>query len=133
MPAVADGKPTTPEEQVRALYERAESRTATGFERLVASDAFGELLARMTENVVGVTRIGFDVADLVVRNLRIAGRTDIARLGRSLARTEEKLERVLQEVADLRKEVARLGAVEEVAQPRAARELGRGSTKASGQ
>jgi hypothetical protein len=95
----------TPDEQIRQLYERAESRTAESFERLVAGDAFGELLARTTENVVALTRIGFDVADLVVRNLRLAGRADVARLGRSLGRTEDKLERVLQEVEALRDEV----------------------------
>jgi hypothetical protein len=83
-----------------------EARTAKAVERLVAGDAFGELLARGTENVVGLTKIGFDVADLVVRNLRIAGRTDVARLGRALARTEDKLERVLQEVESLRDELA---------------------------
>jgi hypothetical protein len=84
----------------------AEERTAKAFERLVAGDAFGELLARTTENVVGLTKIGFDVGDLVVRNLRIAGRTDVARLGRALGRTEDKLERVLQEVEALRDELA---------------------------
>jgi len=79
---------------------------ADPLERLVAGDAFGELLARTTENVVGLMKIGFDVGDLVVRNLRLAGRMDVARLGRSLARTEDKLERVLQEVESLRDEVA---------------------------
>lgn len=103
---MAEPQAPTGDERVRALYEEAESRAATAFERLVASEAFGELLARTTENVVGLTKIGFDVADLVVRNLRLAGRADIARLGRSLARTEDKLERVLQEVELLRNEVA---------------------------
>ncbi len=42
----------------------------------------------------------------MVRNLRLAGRTDVTRLGRQLARTEDKLERVLQEVEELRKELA---------------------------
>jgi hypothetical protein len=96
----------TPEEQVRALYEQAESRTAKAAEQLVMGDAFGELLARTTENVIALTRIGSDVADLVLRNLRIAGRTDVARLGRALARTDDKLERVLQEVEALRDELA---------------------------
>jgi hypothetical protein len=103
---MAEPPAVSPDEQVRHLYERAESRTAAAFERVVASEAFGELLAWATENVIGLTKIGFDVADLVVRNLRLAGRADIARLGRSLARTEDKLERVLQEVEKLRDEVA---------------------------
>jgi hypothetical protein len=95
-----------PTEQVRRLYEDAEKRTATAMEQLVKRDAFGELLARTTENVLALTRIGNDVADLVVRNLRLAGRRDVASLGRQLARTEDKLERVLQEVERLQEQVA---------------------------
>jgi hypothetical protein len=91
----------TPTEQVKRLYEDSEQRTAQAFEQLVARDSFGELLAWMTENVVGVIKIGSDVFDLVLRNLRLAGRQDITRLGRQLARTEDKLELVLQEVEQL--------------------------------
>ncbi len=75
-----------------------EKRTADAFEQVVSRDSFGELLARMTENVVAVTKIGTDVLDLVLRNLRLAGRQDITRLARQLARTEDKLEHVLQEL-----------------------------------
>jgi uncharacterized membrane protein YgcG len=96
-----------PDEQVRQLFGDAEKRTAAAFEQLVHRDSFGELLARTTENVMAVTKIGFDMADLVVRNLRIAGRGDVARLGKQLARSEDKLERVLQEVEDLRDELKR--------------------------
>jgi ketosteroid isomerase-like protein len=88
-------------EQVRRLYEDSENRTSKAFEELVARDSFGELLARMTENVVGLTRIGTDVFDLVLRNLRLAGRQDVTRLARQLARAEDKLELVLQEVERL--------------------------------
>ena len=95
----------TPEEQVRRLYEQAESRTAEAMEGLVGRNSFGELLARMTENAMALTKIGFDVMDLTVRNMRIAGRKDVANLGRQLARTEDKLEMVLQEVERLREEV----------------------------
>ena len=109
-----------PEDQVRAMYEQAESRTAAAVERLVGGEAFGELLARMTENFVGLTKIGFDVGDLVVRNLRLAGRADIARLGRGLGRTEDKLERVLQEVEQLRDELAAARAEAEVSRGGAA-------------
>jgi hypothetical protein len=42
----------------------------------------------------------------VVRNLRIAGRADVTRLARQLHRTEDKLERVLQEIERLRDELA---------------------------
>jgi hypothetical protein len=98
---MSDASPT-PEEQVRRLYEEQETRTAQAFEQLVTRDAFGLLLARVTENVVAVSRIGSDVADLVLRNLRLVGRDDITRLARQLNRTEDKLERVLQELEELR-------------------------------
>jgi hypothetical protein len=83
-----------------------EERTAKAAEELVQSGAFGEVLARVTQNVMGLTKIGFDVLDLTVRNLRLAGRPDITRLGAQLARTEDKLERVLQEVERLQQQVA---------------------------
>jgi hypothetical protein len=60
----------------------------------------------VTQNVMGLTKIGFDVLDLTVRNLRLAGRPDITRLGSQLARNEDKLERVLQEVERLQDAVA---------------------------
>src|SRR3954447_16027607 len=103
-----DSQEPTPDEQVRQLFERAEQQTAGAVEQLVHRDSFGEILARVTENVMGVTRIGFDVVDLTVRNLRIAGRPDLIRLGRQLARNEDKLERVLQEVERLQGQVAKL-------------------------
>lgn len=93
--------------QVRRLFERSEAAAASATEELVQRDSFGELLAKVTENSMAVTKLGFDAMDLVVRNLRLAGRQDIARLGRQLARTEDKLERVLQEVEQLRDESAR--------------------------
>jgi hypothetical protein len=71
-------------------------------EDLVARDSFGELLAKVTENSLAVVKMGSDAADLVVRNLRVAGRRDITGLARQLARTEDKLELVLQEVERLR-------------------------------
>jgi acetoacetyl-CoA reductase/3-oxoacyl-[acyl-carrier protein] reductase len=85
------------EEQVRALYEQAASRTADAFEELVSKPSVGVLLARSAENVAAIARIGSDFADLVPRNLRLAGRADVARLARQLHRTEDKLERLLLE------------------------------------
>ena len=75
---------------------------AEAAERLVSRDSFGELLALLTENVVSLTRIGYEALDLVWHNLRLAGRQDVARLARQLGRTEDKLEDVLQEVERLR-------------------------------
>jgi hypothetical protein len=98
-----DGAPApTPEQEVRRLYEEAESRVAKAAERVVSRDSFGELLAMVTENAVAVTRIGNETMDLVLRNLRVASRQDINRLTRALGRTEDKLEQVLQEVEALR-------------------------------
>jgi hypothetical protein len=97
----------SPEEQVRALFEEAESTTAKAFEELVRKPSFGRLLALSAENTAALTRIAFDTIDLMWRNLRVAGRADIVRLSRQLHRNEDKLERVLQEVESLRDLVAR--------------------------
>lgn len=99
---MADDRRSSPTEDVQRLYEDAEKRTAQAFEEMVSKPSFGELLARMTENVVGLTKIGTDTADLILRNLRLAGRADVTRLARQLGRTEDKLELVLQEVEQLR-------------------------------
>src|SRR3954466_3907600 len=80
-----DGAPApTPDQEVRRLYEEAESRVAKAAERVVSRDSFGELLAMVTENVVSLTRIGNEAMDLVLRNLRVASRQDINRLTRAL-------------------------------------------------
>jgi hypothetical protein len=103
---VANAGTPEPEAQVRALYEQAESRTAEAFEELVSKPSFGVLLARSAENVAALARIGSDLSDLVLRNLRVAGRADVTRLSRQLHRTEDKLERVLQELEEVRDELA---------------------------
>lgn len=96
----------SPEEQVRALYEEGETGMTKALEELVSKPSFGRLLALSAENTAALTRIAFDTVDLVWRNLRLAGRADIVRLSRQLHRTEDKLERVLQEVEGLRDELA---------------------------
>jgi hypothetical protein len=104
----SSGQPSA-EEQLRALYENAESGAARAFEQAVSTPSFGALLARSAENVAALSRIGSDFADLVLRNLRVASRSDITRLARQLHRTEDKLERVLQEIEGLRDELAASG------------------------
>jgi hypothetical protein len=104
---MADASTPGPDAQVRALYEPEESRTAQAFEELVSKPSFGVLLARSAENVAAIARIGSDLGDLVLRNLRLAGRADVTRLAQQLHRTEDKLERLLQEVEELRDELAR--------------------------
>ncbi len=96
----------SPEQQVRALYEEAESGMAKALEEMVSKPSFGRLMAMSAENVAALTRMGFDAVDLLWRNLRLAGRADVVRLSRQLHRTEDKLERVLQEVEELRDELA---------------------------
>ncbi len=91
----------------------AESQTAEAMEELVGKQSFGWVFARTGENVAALVHISSEVADLILRNLRLAGRADIARLGRQLRRTEDKLERVLQEVEQLRDELARSRSGEE--------------------
>ena len=98
--------------------DKGHASAATGFEGVrrgrgpvteQAGPSFGELLAHTAENVAALTRMGNDFSDLVLRNLRVAGRADITRLARQLHRTEDKLERVLQEVEGLRDELASRG------------------------
>ena len=100
---------TTPEEEARRLYQEAETRTAKAMEDLVGRESFGELLARMTENTLAVAKIGNEAFDLIIRNLRLAGRRDITGLARQLARTEDKLELVLQEVERLQEQLGERG------------------------
>jgi hypothetical protein len=124
-----DGAPApTPDQEVRRLYEEAESRVAKAAERVVSRDSFGELLAMMTENVVAITRIGNEAMDLVLRNLRLASRQDINRLTRALGRTEDKLEQVLQEVEELRDELSSSSNPNGTARSRAGGTSGTGST-----
>ena len=78
---MSDDRPS-PEQEIRRLYEDAEARMAKATERVVGRESFGELLAMVTENVVALTRIGYDTMDLVWSNLRIASEQDLLRVGR---------------------------------------------------
>jgi hypothetical protein len=81
--------------------EDIEGQTAEAMEELVAGEGFTEMLTRVTENLAAWSKIRSDVGDLVLRNLRIAGQADVNRLSRQLARTEDKLELLLQAVERL--------------------------------
>lgn len=87
-----------PAEQAARLYEQAEAEAARATERLVGSGGFASLLGQLAENAAALTKLSNDAFDLVLRNLRLAGRRDVIRLSRQLARTEDKLERLLQEI-----------------------------------
>jgi hypothetical protein len=89
------------EAPLHQLMEEIEGQTAEAMEQMVAGEGFTELLTSVTENVVAWSKIRSDVGDLVLRNLRIAGHADVNRLARQLARTEDKLELLLQAVERL--------------------------------
>jgi hypothetical protein len=93
-----NGAEQTPAERIAELYEQAESAAAKASERLVGSQGFSSLLGQVAENAAALTKLSADALDLAIRNLRLAGRRDVIRLARQLARTEDKLERVLQEI-----------------------------------
>jgi hypothetical protein len=92
----------SPAEETARLYGQAESEAARATERLVGSGGFVSLLGQFAENTAALSKLSNDALDLVLRNLRLVGRRDVIRLSRQLARTEDKLERVLQEVEAVR-------------------------------
>ena len=98
----SDRDTPTPSDQVAALYEQLEYQAAQASERLVGTRGFAGMLGQLAENTAALTRLGNDAMDMMLRNLRLAGRRDVVRLSRQLARTEDKLERVLQELETLR-------------------------------
>ena len=85
----------------RQELHEAESTLAASMERLVNGRAFAALIGLAAENAVSLSRINAEVWDLVLRNLRIAGRGDVDRLGRKLNRIDDKLEMLLQEIERL--------------------------------
>src|SRR5262245_4982531 len=94
-----------PQAEVRRLYEAAEGELSRAAEKAVDTEGFASLLGLMTSNIVAIGRIATTTFDLTLRNLRLAGRGDIVRLATQLNRTEDKLERVLAELEDLREEL----------------------------
>ena len=106
------------EQQLRELYEQAEDAAARAAEHLVGSEGFARLLGQLAENAAAVTRMTADGMDLMLRNLRIAGRRDVVRLARQLGRTEDKLERLLQEVEAIGTKLDRLEGEREAHRPR---------------
>lgn len=92
---------TNPIDAVKDAAESVEGRFARALEGLVARDGFGEVLALVAGNTAAIVKRGSDSADQMIRAMRLAGRRDVVDLSRQLARTEDKLERVLQEVEAL--------------------------------
>jgi hypothetical protein len=104
--AELNGGAPSPGADLRRLLEEAESSFAQAVEKMVAGPTFGLLLAQTTENMMALSKIARESADLALSNLRIAGRRDVIRLERQLGRTEDKLETLLQELEGLRSELA---------------------------
>ncbi|MBI4942717.1 MAG: hypothetical protein HY830_18405 [Actinobacteria bacterium] len=96
----------TPLTQLFALYEKAEARAAALAEQAVGSNVFAELLATTATNAMAVAGLANAVVDRGVRLTRVAARADVTGLARQLARTEDKLERLLQEVHELSERLA---------------------------
>jgi hypothetical protein len=94
-------------EAATSIAGKVEAAAAEKADTAVTGRGFATMLGWVTENVIAVTRIGSDVADLAIRNLRLAGRKDLARIGVQQARTEDKLERLLVEVQNLEAELRR--------------------------
>lgn len=92
--------------KARQDYETAERKLAAASEELVSSAAFAEGLGLFTSNAVALSKVVSTTMDQVVRVSRFAGRKDITTLGKQLARTEDKLEHVLQLVERLEDELA---------------------------
>lgn len=90
--------PVTPLGQLSALYEKVEAAAADFAEKAVGSNAFAELLATSVTNAMVLAGAVNAVVDRGIRATRLAGRADVTRLAAQLARTEDKLERLLQEV-----------------------------------
>jgi len=73
-------QPSSRAEQVRRLYEEAETRSGTAVEGLVSSEGFGEILSMVTGNAMALTQVANRGLDQLVRGLRVAGRSDVTRL-----------------------------------------------------
>ena len=117
-------RPSDPVQAAKAAYEAQEKQASKALEELVSSQGFAEGLAMVTSNVAAMARIGSVGLDQVVRMTRLAGRSDIARLGRQLARTEDKLEQVLQVVELLEAELALVRAERDAAKAELAGQTG---------
>jgi hypothetical protein len=94
-----------PLQDAKRLSRDAESELSAAAEDFVSRPRFADTLALAAENIAATTKIAGDAFDLALRNLRVAGRRDLVILANQLGRTEDKLERVLQEIELLRDEV----------------------------
>jgi hypothetical protein len=99
----------TPLTQAYRAYEQLEGRLSTALDQLVGSNGFADLLASSATNAMALTRLANGTVDQAVRATRLAARTDVTNLARQLARTEDKLERLLQAVEALQARLDEVG------------------------
>ena len=92
------------------VYEKFESQLSAAMDELVTTSAFAELFTTSATNVMAATRLVNGAIDQAVRATRLAARGDVADLARQLARTEDKLERMLVLVEQLQQQVSDLSA-----------------------
>ncbi len=102
---MSEQRPLSPMEQIRRAYEETEKKTSQTMEEVVSSQGFAEVLSMLVGNAMSASRISGNVLDDIVRRTHIAGRTDLAGVGRQIGRTEDKLELVLQRIEALEGEV----------------------------
>ncbi|HEX2806324.1 MAG TPA: hypothetical protein VHN80_09155 [Kineosporiaceae bacterium] len=95
--------------QAYRAYEQLEGRLSTALDQLVSSNGFADLLASSATNAMALTRLANGTVDQAVRATRLAARTDVTNLARQLARTEDKLERLLQAVEALQARLDEVG------------------------
>jgi hypothetical protein len=92
------------------LYDKLEAQVSTAMDELVTTSAFAELFTTSATNVMAATKLMNGAIDQAVRATRLAARGDVADLARQLARTEDKLERMLVLVGQLQAQVGDLQA-----------------------
>ncbi|MEP7159803.1 MAG: hypothetical protein ABI746_01730 [Dermatophilaceae bacterium] len=107
---MSEQRPLSPMEQIRRAYEETEKKTSQTMEEVVSSQGFAEMLSMLVGNAMSASRISGNVLDDIIRRTHIAGRTDLAGVGRQIGRTEDKLELVLQRIEALEGEVRGLRA-----------------------
>ncbi len=98
---------TDPLASAYAAYEQFESRLSTAMDQLVATNGFAELFTTSATTMMALTRVVNGAIDQAVRQTRLAARGDVTSLARQLARTEDKLERLLQAVEAIQDQLAR--------------------------
>ncbi|MBL8930961.1 MAG: hypothetical protein JNL54_12615 [Kineosporiaceae bacterium] len=91
-------QPTDPMSAAYAAYEQFEAKLSTAMDQLVATNGFAELFTTTATTMMAVTKMANDAIDQVVRSTRLAARQDVTSLARQLARTEDKIELLLQSV-----------------------------------